>query len=121
METPGTGVVLYKDPDVMVVVLQDGATATSNGVWVPIGFYGRQVDIHVQGITTATVQLYSDSTYSYTTNNTGTPPNATDVTQVGANITADAHVTLTGVGLWLKAKVSAYTSGTINVVAVCRR
>ena len=106
--TPGNGVIVVDGPDIRVITLQDGATATSNGFWVNLGRYRGAIDIHVQGITTATVQIFGDNTSGATSNNTTVPPgNATDFTQIGSNITADAHLTLTGGPLWIKAKVSA--------------
>jgi len=110
-----SGDVQLKTDEFIQVLLTDAAVATENGVWVDLGPYRRDVNIHVSGITTGTVQIFGASHV------TTQPDAATDHTQIGSNVTADAHLALSGAPRWIKAKVSAWTEGTFNVGLVASR
>ncbi len=90
----------------MGTVLLDDATGTTPGVWVDVhGF--KDKTIHVSGVTTATLQVYGSNTPLI-------PANATDHIQLGSNITADSIVSITTPVRWMKVKVAAHTTGTID-------
>ncbi len=85
--------------------LIEGSAATDDGAWVDVrGF--RHFSLDVSGITTATVQLRGS-------NATTKPANNTHGRQIGADITADGLVSAEIPVRWMKARVSAYTSGTV--------
>lgn len=87
--------------------LIDAAVATDSGAWVDVrGFANLSLDVTLGG-GTATVQLMGSNAPTR-------PANNVDGRQIGANITADGIVSVTTPVRWLKVKVSAYTSGTIN-------
>ena len=94
--------------DELAYLLQDAATATSNGVWVEAKKFLAS-SIHVTGITNATVQIYGANTRTK-------PADATDHIKIGSDITADGIVSIAYPVRWLKAKISAYVSGTISAV-----
>ena len=89
-------------------LLTDAAVATGDGVWVTIGPFRQNINIHVDGITTATVEIDGSSTSSI-------PANTNHGDQIGGNITADGHISLLEPPRWVKARVTAWTSGTISV------
>ena len=91
---------------VLNALLLDAVTATGNGEWVDAsGFYILTFD--VVGITTATVDLrYSNAPTR--------PSNASHERQI-EDMTADGLVVVSFPVRWVKARVSAYTSGTISV------
>ena len=91
---------------VMGTVLLDDATATCPGDWTDVRKYVHK-SVHVSGITTATVQIYGSNTPVE-------PLNTTDHVQLGANITADSIREITYPVKWIKVKVSAHTTGTID-------
>jgi hypothetical protein len=81
--------------------------ATTNGEWVDVSGLSQST-IHVSGITTATVEINGSNAATRPADNThGIKLNATD-------ITADQLVYLDLQVRWLKVRVPAYTSGTIN-------
>ena len=83
--------------------------ATDNGVWVNMDDL-VSVGIHVTGIGTATVKIC--------VSNADTKPlNTVHEDQIGTDITADECVVIAGPFKWLKAYISAWTAGTINVKA----
>lgn len=87
--------------------LLNAVTATGDGEWMNIeGFH--PLSFHVKGITTASVQIRGSNAPTK-------PANASDELQLGSTVTADALVSLDAPVKWIKAKVSAYTSGTISV------
>jgi hypothetical protein len=92
----------------MSVQLITNAVAAGNGEWVEArGFTAGSV--HVSGITTATVQV--------SISNSPTKPLATDNgVNAGTSISSNGMVNLNGVlpARWVKARVTSYTSGTIN-------
>jgi hypothetical protein len=92
----------------MSVRLLSAATGTGNGEWVEArGFTAGSV--HVSGITTATVQV--------SISNSPTQPLPTDNgVNAGSALTANGMVNLNSFlpVRWIKARVTAYTSGSIN-------
>lgn len=95
---------------VVDAILLNAVTATGNGEWINIeGFH--PLSFQISGITTASVQFRGS-------NNPTKPADASDEFQLGSTVTADALVALDAPVKWLKAKVSAYTSGTISVYMV---
>ena len=98
------------------VALIDSAVATDNGVWFDCGPY-ELASIHI---------FASDGTFNATVtvnaSNRVSKPAATDHDVVRGSITADqSEYTTQIVPRWLKARVSVWTSGTIEVVMVLRR
>ncbi len=87
--------------------LIDSAVATGDGEWINIegmNYYST----HVSGITTATVQVFGS-------NKATIPDNTDDEEQLGVDITADGIQEYSVPLRWIKAKVSAWTAGTIIV------
>lgn len=91
---------------VVRATLLDDVGATSNGEWINVqGIH--PYSIHVSGITTATVQIRIS--------NKLTKPADTDhEIQAGSNITANGITEYTAPVRWIKARVSAWTAGTIR-------
>ncbi len=87
--------------------LIDSAVATGNGEWINAEGL-KNYSIHVSGITTATV-VFSGS------NAATKPSDATHGIQFGSDITADGFLEYTAPVKWVKARVSAWTAGTIVV------
>lgn len=86
--------------------LLDGATATSNGQWVDArGF--RRMSVHVSGFGTATVQIRGSNAATQ-------PDNGSHGAQLGSDVTSESIVDVDLPVRWIKARVSAYTSGTID-------
>ena len=83
--------------------------ATSNGQWVAIEGL-NPFTIHVTGITTATAELRvsNNSTKPLDTAHEVAYPTA------GASLTADGMWAIIDPVRWVKVRISAYTSGTIN-------
>ena len=90
----------------MATKIQDGATATGNGTAITLleSAEGQEIRFMVDGITTATV------TYEVS------PDNGTTWVASGTTSTSDGYVDLGKViATTIRARISAYTSGTINV------
>ncbi|MFQ5915378.1 MAG: hypothetical protein ACE5JS_19590 [Nitrospinota bacterium] len=85
--------------------LISGATGTGNGAWELVAGM-RTLNIHVKGIGAATVTVNGS--------NDPTKPADSDHEITLASITSDDIVTVQGPLRWMKARVSAHTSGTIN-------
>jgi len=85
----------------------DTAVATTNGVWVDArGF--KRFSVHVTlGGGAATVQIRGSNAVAI-------PANSAHEVQIGADITADGITNVDVPLRWIKTRVSAYTSGTIN-------
>jgi hypothetical protein len=82
-------------------------TATTDGEWIDVSGLSA-MSVHIAGITTATVEIDGSNADTRPANNThGIKLNAVD-------ITADQFVMLTLNLRWLKVRVPAYTSGTIQ-------
>jgi hypothetical protein len=94
-------------------VLLDGAAGTTNGGWTDCAEYNEGI-ILVEITGTATVQLQAINEPS------GVPTPPTAGTLFGAPITVSGHVIVSVLPLFLKATVTSFTSGTINVRAVYR-
>jgi hypothetical protein len=88
-----------------VRLLHDQAAVT-DGVWIEVkGF--KRLSIDISGITTATLEVRGS-------NDPLKPLNTNHGRQLGANVTADAIVNVDVPVRWIKVRVSAHTSGTIN-------
>jgi len=106
------GTIIKTTSDARHWLLTDAAVATGNGVWVEVDPFSRDLSIHVDGITTATVIIGGSSESTVPANSAHGDPLAT--------VTADGHFALSNPPRWIKARVSAWTSGTISVYAVGR-
>lgn len=83
------------------------AVATTDGEWIDASGL-RTMSVHVDGITTATVEIDGSNAAVKPADNThGIKLNATD-------ITTDQVVMMTINVRWVKVRITAYTSGTIN-------
>jgi len=91
-------------------VLLDGVQALASGTWVEVTSW-RRLTIHVKGIVTATVQIRGSCAPTK-------PADASDEVQIGADITADSLIEITRKLKWVKAKVTAYSEGTLYAYAV---
>lgn len=91
---------------IFTATLLTAVTATSDGEWVPLeGLY--PFTVHVDGITTATAQLR-------VSNSPTAPVNTDNEVQYLADITAEGAWAVEIPFRWVKVRISAYTSGTIN-------
>jgi hypothetical protein len=94
--------------------LIDGATTTTNGVWIDTAdFAGGSLEITITG-GTATVEVDG-------TNVDAKPLNTEHGTPIGSTITATDFNTLTYSPRWTKARVTAISGATVNVYANFRR
>jgi hypothetical protein len=92
---------------IMRANLIPAAVATGNGEWIDTSGMSAMT-IHIGGITTATVEISGS-------NESTRPADATHGIKLnGTDITANQMFTVTVPVRWLKARVTAYTSGTIN-------
>lgn len=107
-----SGDVIQRTPSMLHVKLLDALVAVDDGVWIDTGDY-KEASIHVSGVTTATVKINGSGK--------ATKPTATTHDIEMSGVTADAIVDLPQLPRWLKARISAWTSGTISVFAVMRR
>lgn len=111
------GDILYRRNDCLQVTFLSGATATDNGQWVDVAGYSEG-NVHVAGITTATVQIRG-----YNLGST-LPANSVQGFQILSNITATADsgtgISLGAMPRYLKVIVSGYTGGTISAAAIVR-
>ena len=106
---------VIRSDKLLQVLLIDGATGTVDGPWVDIGPYCHNVSIEVSGITSATVTINGSNA------NGGLPALATAGTAIGSSITADTVASLVGPTRYIRARVTGYSSGTINVYWISRR
>lgn len=90
--------------DAVQATFLSGVTATGNGTWHDCARW-RTINVHVKGITTATVDICGSSVLD--------KPLDTAHETVLQQVTSDGCVEVTGHPRWLKVRVSAYTSGTI--------
>jgi hypothetical protein len=90
--------------------LLTNAGATTDGQWVNVRCI-HSLSIHVTGITTATVEVDGSNAPTQ-------PANNTHGVKIGADITANALVALTTPLEWLKVRVTAHTTATINAYLV---
>jgi hypothetical protein len=92
---------------IMRANLIPGAVATGNGEWIDTSGMSAMT-IHITGITIATVEIDGS-------NEPTKPADATHGIKLnGTDITANQMFTVTVPLRWLKARVTAYTSGTVN-------
>lgn len=83
------------------------AVATNSPSWVYVGNRAA-LTIQTRGITTATVKVYGS-------NREEDPGTGVNDVQIGADITADGIVRIEGPYRWIKAKITAWTAGTLYV------
>lgn len=94
-------------------LIDDEDGATNDGVWMDASdFWSGSVDVAISG--TATVQIRGDDSVTR-------PANTAHGRQVGDDITSSGSYSLVYAPRWVKARVSAYTSGTVDVNATMRR
>jgi hypothetical protein len=92
---------------IMRANLIPGAVAIGDGEWIDTSGMSA-MSIHITGITTATVEVDGSNDPTIPANNThGIKLNSVD-------ITANQMFTVTVPVRWLKARVTAWTTGTIN-------
>lgn len=92
--------------------LLDGVTATGDGEWHEVAMWDT-VSVQVKGITNATVQIRGSNAPTM-------PSNTSDEALLG-ELTADGlSASIPAKLKYIKAKVSAYVSGTIYVYAFGR-
>ena len=85
------------------------AEATGDGEWIDTSSLAL-MSVHVSGITIATVEIDGSNDAVKPADNThGIKLNSID-------ITADQMIVITAPYRWLKVRVTAYTSGTINAM-----
>ena len=89
--------------------LIDSAVATTDGEWIDIRGL-QNYNIHITGITTGTVQIYGSNTDAKPANNVDHILLTTASTADEMKSFADTNVR------WIKAKVSAWTTGTFDVI-----
>lgn len=87
--------------------LLDGVAALDDGEWVDVENYAP-LSFHISGIGTATVELRGSNAASK-------PANGAHEIKLGSDITADGIRTLTAPIRWVKARITAHSSGTITV------
>ena len=92
--------------------LIDAVSATSDGVWIDATML-QHGSIEVTIATTATVQLRGSNAASK-------PANSADGFQIGSDITASGGFAIEHLPRFLKAKISAHTSGAVSVLAWLR-
>lgn len=89
-----------------------GAVGVTDGIgWILTTGFNR-MSVHVEGITTGTVQIRGS-------NAPDRPADATDAFVVD-EITSDELSNLTALPKWIKVMVSAWTTGTFNVYILLR-
>jgi hypothetical protein len=92
---------------IMRATLITAAVGTGNGEWIDTSGM-TNMSIHITGITTATVEVDGS-------NEPTKPADATHGIKLnGVDITANQMFTITVPQRWVKARVTAWTSGTIN-------
>lgn len=95
------------NPDFGHGELIDDAEATADGVWLDVGRYAK-ASIQIAGITTATVDIRGS-------NAEAKPADNTHGTIIGSAVTADTFASVDPLPRWIKARVTAWTSGTVRV------
>lgn len=111
------GTILHRRNSALQFTALDAVTATSDGQWVDTIDYAEG-NLHVTGISTATVQMRG---YDI---GTVLPANTVHGFQIGANITATADsqttIALATMPRFFKVMVSGHGSGTITAAAIIR-
>lgn len=89
--------------------LLDAAGAIDNGVWIDARLF-NQASVEVQGTFVGTVQVYGS-------NAAAKPDNTAAGTPIGSPMTASGMLQVTPMPMrWIKASVTAWTSGAITAV-----
>ncbi len=97
----------YDEKNRLNVYALQAATGTGDGEWVETGAL-RTASIHVEGITTATVTITGSNELTM-------PLNTAHGVEFSASpLTADGLIELQVPTKYMKVRVTAYTSGTIN-------
>lgn len=96
----------YSGPYTGSYTLLNGAQATDEGQWVDVSKFGSG-SVDVQGTFVGTIQIQGS-------NADAQPANSTAGNQIGTNITAAGIVAISIPVRWIKATVTAYTSGSIS-------
>ena len=94
-------------------IMLDDIGAGDDGVWIDAGGRYDNLSVHVTGITTATVVINGS--------NAATKPANTVHGIALASVTADAMIQLTLIPIWIKGRISAWTSGDISAFGLLRR
>lgn len=88
------------------------AAATNNGVWIDSGAFDTgSIDVVISN--TATVQIRGSDAPTR-------PADTAHGNQIGTDITASSIYSIQQPPRWLKARVSAYTNGQVDVWALLR-
>lgn len=90
--------------------LLDAVGATSDGAWIAVDGV-RPFTIHLDGITTATVQVRGSNLPSK-------PADNTDGFQVGVDLSANGAIAVDLPLRWLKVKITDWTEGDISAYLV---
>jgi hypothetical protein len=91
----------------MQAALLSAAAATGNGEWIQLTG-DVPATVQITGITTATVEVDGSDAVAR-------PADNTHGTSLGT-VTADGIINITNPVEWIKARVTVYTSGTINAI-----
>lgn len=94
------------------IKLIDAAVAVTDGVWMDTGQY-ENTRIEISGITTGTVEIRGS-------NAAAKPLNTAHGTIIGTAFTADGYSEILVLPRWIKARVTAWTTGTFDVLAMLR-
>lgn len=99
----------------LVASLLENITGLDSGGWLFLGFFSHDIAVECTGISPGTtVQMFGF-------NGLEKPEDADDHSQLGTDKKTDGMISPSESPLWIKAKVSAYVSGTINVTLVARK
>lgn len=87
--------------------LLDNAAATESGTWIPTHTL-KQASVEVLGTFVGSIQLCGTNVLSPASNYDGFP--------FGSAVTSPGQTVLTMPCRWVKAKITAYTSGAMNAI-----
>lgn len=105
------GRVIEMSEQTVHIAALDAVVAVDTGQWISTKGYD-QGTIHIKGITTATVIINSS--------NEETRPTAATHDIQRLSVTADAEHILATLPRWIKVRISAWTSGTIDAFMLLR-
>lgn len=95
------------------VTLIDAAAATDDGTWIDtMDFAEGSIDVTISATATAQIRGSDAATK---------PADNTHGNQIGSDITSSGQYSIVNCPRWLKARVSAFTSGTVTVNATLRK
>ncbi len=103
---------VYSNPHSKSWVLTDAAVAVEDGVWVDVGNY-EDLSLDIVIDTTATVEIRGS-------NNSTQPLNTVHERLLGSAVTSSELNTPVPQPRWIKARVTAWTAGDVNVWLVAR-